>query len=220
MTRETDECPKARSFWDSGRRSLFRYQAQPGSVPAQPSLYPRRIVPVALTALLLLLALASQSGLAIAQAQPAIEEQARALDQQLICPVCPGETLHQSQATLAKQMRQIIRERLAAGQSEQEIIAYFVSVYGDSVLAAPPREGFGLVAWLVPPLALIIGGIAVLYALRVLRKSPAPDTGPEVPTGEAELERYLQLVDQEMGGAGEPATTGQAGTGDGRATNG
>ena len=163
-----------------------------------------------LTTLFLLLALTGSTHPALAQEQTPIEERARALDKQLICPVCPGETLHQSQATLAKQMRQILRDRLAEGQSEQEIVAYFVSVYGDSVLAAPPREGFGLIAWLVPPLALAIGGVIVFFTIRALRKAPtlAPGLEPPMPSAEAmtravELERYLKLVDQEMGGKGD-----------------
>ena len=73
-----------------------------------------------------------------------IEARAQALDKQLLCPVCLGETLDQSQAPLAKQMRQILRDRLAVGQSEEEILDYFVSLYSESVLAAPLKSGFNL----------------------------------------------------------------------------
>ena len=221
MTWETDEWPDAPPSWGNGCHPLLRRREQPGGLLARAFSHYRRVASMAAGALLLLGVMASQSGLAAAQERLDIEERARTLDQQLICPVCPGETLHQSQATLAEQMRRIIRERLAEGQSEGEILDYFVSVYGDSVLAAPPRRGFGLVAWLVPPLALIAGGIVVLYTLRVLRASPVPAANPEVPAaGRADLERYLRLVDQEMGGAGGPATPEQSGPGEEKPTNG
>ena len=104
---------------------------------------------------------------------PELEATATALDKQIICPVCPGETLNQSQATLAKQMRAIVRERLAAGQSPDEITAYFVSVYGPSVLAQPPTSGVALAVWLVPPVALAIGIAVLVLALRSMRRTNA-----------------------------------------------
>jgi cytochrome c-type biogenesis protein CcmH len=110
-------------------------------------------------------------------------------------------------------MRAIIRERLEAGQSEHEVLAYFVSVYGDSVLAAPPRRGFWLIAWLVPPLAIASGVVVVFFTVRALHKAPAPATGRQPPTPAAEaaaedveLGRYLKLVDQELGGVREKGT--------------
>ena len=172
--------------------------------------YPR-VVLYSLATLMLFLVVTVQPTLA--QEQLHIEERARALDQQLICPVCPGETLHQSQATLAKQMRQIIRDRLETGQSEQQILAYFVSVYGDSVLAAPPRRGFWLIAWLVPPLGIAAGAVVIFLTVRALRRAPAQATDREPPAPAAEtaegveLGRYLKLVDQEMGGVREEGTT-------------
>ena len=145
------------------------------------------------------------SGTALAQEGESLEERAVALDKQLICPVCPGESVHESQATLAKQMQGILRERLAAGQSEQEILDYFVSVYGKSVLAEPPKEGFTLVIWLVPPLALALGGAAVVAAVRAMRRRQAVLAGPaSADAAPEELEGYLRMVDEERGGAGDP----------------
>jgi cytochrome c-type biogenesis protein CcmH len=167
--------------------------------------------------LLLMLAVQTPGNVALAQNEQSQEDRARALDKQIICPVCPGETLNQSQATLAKQMRGIIRERLAAGQSESEITAYFVSVYGDSVLAAPPLSGFSLTAWLVPVLGLLAGVAALMVTVRALRRPLAPasaDGGAlaqedRVPDG-AELERYLRLVDEEVEGKARKTQEGLA----------
>ena len=148
---------------------------------------------------LLLFALLSYQGVALAQEGPSLAVRAQALDRQLICPVCPGETLNQSQATLAKQMRQILRDRLADGQTEQEIIDYFVSVYGEMVLAAPPKRGFLLTAWLVPPAALLAGITVLVLTIRKLRRPSGLvlADGPET-SNDVGLEPYLNLVDEEM----------------------
>ena len=121
---------------------------------------------------------------ALAQEELSLEERAKALDKQLICPVCPGETLHQSQAGLARDMRAIIRERLAGGESEEDIVNYFVSVYGESVLAAPPKSGFALTAWVLPPLAMLAGAAALVLAVRSLRGpgAQAPGLSVRLPT--------------------------------------
>ena len=100
---------------------------------------------LALVAVLALLAVACQGS----SAELSLEERAQALDKELMCPVCPSETIDQSQVELAKQMRAIVRERLADGESEQEIKDFFVDRYGDSVLAAPPARGFNIVVWVV-----------------------------------------------------------------------
>ena len=134
------------------------------------------------------------------QLPPEIEDRAKSLDKQFICPVCPGETLDQAQATLAKQMREIIRQRLLNGESGAQISDYFVSVYGESVLAAPPKEGFNLIAWIVPILAVVAGAAIVVLVVRAMRRN-----APALPDGESysedELEEYLAIVDREMEGA-------------------
>ena len=137
------------------------------------------------------------------QLPPEIEDRAKALDKQFICPVCPGETLDQAQATLAKQMRDIIRQRLLAGESEAQISDYFVSVYGELVLAAPPKSGFGLAAWVVPPVGLLTGALVVLFVLRRQRRlGPVPAPGaaafPGAERSESALQPYLRMVDEEL----------------------
>lgn len=135
---------------------------------------------------------------------PELEAQATQLDKQIMCPVCPSETLNQSQATLAKQMRAIIRQRLAQGQSPQEITDYFVSVYGRSVLAEPPTSGFGLAVWLMPPVALAAGVLALVFILRSMRRRPtvlASAVSQAPPRAEgAGMAAYLKAVDEELGG--------------------
>ena len=135
---------------------------------------------------------------------PELERRAQTLYREIMCPTCVGQTIHQSQAPIATNMRAIVRERLAAGYSDQEILAFFVDAYGESVLASPPREGVGMAAWIIPPVALALGGGAVFLAIRSLRR-PLPEsvrermayTQPAEDRNES-LDSYLRLVDEEL----------------------
>ena len=153
--------------------------------------------------LLLLAAAAAPAALAQEDAAPnlppEVETAALRLDKQLMCPICPGETLNQSQTTLAKQMRAAIRQRLLAGDSEQQVKDYFVSVYGQSVLAEPPRRGFGLTAWLVPAAAAVVGLGALVLVLRSMRRSGARQAAAPGGPPDPALANYLRAVDAELG---------------------
>ncbi|MBI4340058.1 MAG: cytochrome c-type biogenesis protein CcmH [Chloroflexi bacterium] len=153
------------------------------------------VLAVALAAAFLLSACAPQEPLTL-------EQQAQAIDASLMCPVCPGETIDQSQATLAKQMRAIVREKLAAGETREEILAFFVQRYGNEVLAAPPKQGFNLLAWGVPAAGVLLGLAALMVVVRVMARRQRPReqaaasaSGPVPPE---ELAPYLATVDQEI----------------------
>lgn len=125
-----------------------------------------------------------------------MEEQAQALDKTLICPVCPGETIDQSQAELARQMRAIVREMLAQGRSAEEIKQFFVKRYGEGVLASPPKRGFNLVAWATP-----VGGLALgllLLALVLGRMTRGRKAASDEEPDEVALRPYLAMVDAEL----------------------
>ena len=112
---------------------------------------------------------------------PELEQQAYSLNKAIMCPVCPGESIDQSQNPLAVQMRAIVFDKLSTGWSDQQIKDFFVERYGPSVLLAPPSEGFGLAAWIVPPATILGAVVALLLALRWMRRSPGPgeSTGGE-----------------------------------------
>jgi cytochrome c-type biogenesis protein CcmH len=123
------------------------------------------------------------------------------LEKRYICPTCQT-TLELSNAPVAERMRAFIRERIAAGDSRSEIDEALIADFGEEVLAAPPKEGFNLLAWVLPLLggALAVGGLA--FALvRWSRTRPEPEAppGPASANGgpplEAELERK---VDEEL----------------------
>ena len=97
------------------------------------------------------------------------EEIAQRIDSTLMCPVCPAETLDQSQSELAKQMKSVIRSQLSEGKTDQEIIDYFVQRYGEEVLSSPPKSGSTLIAWITPVVILIL--ITLVISIRLIKKS-------------------------------------------------
>ena len=112
------------------------------------------------------------------------------LEAELVCPVC-GTTLDQSNAPVAQRMKQIIRERLAAGATEAQIKAELVDQFGPGVLAEPPKSGFDLLAWVVPLAVLGAAALGVgLVAWGWRRRRRAEGDAGE-PALDAELERRL-----------------------------
>jgi cytochrome c-type biogenesis protein CcmH len=126
-------------------------------------------------ALMLVVASAGlQFGAARAEAQTPIEVQSLAIERKLLCPQCTNLRLDVCETQLCVDMRAVIRERLAQGQSEQQIIDYFTGRYGDRVLADIPREGFNLVlfGW-VGGSVLLVAALGTLVLIR-LRRTATP----------------------------------------------
>jgi cytochrome c-type biogenesis protein CcmH len=110
------------------------------------------------------------------------------LEAELVCPVCET-TLDQSTAPVAERMKLFIRERIAAGDTEQQIKDALVAEFGPGVLAEPPGGGFGLLAWLIPLAALAVGAVVVGVLVRGWSRRRAPaDDATELDAG---LERRL-----------------------------
>ncbi|MFQ5812193.1 MAG: cytochrome c-type biogenesis protein CcmH [Anaerolineae bacterium] len=132
------------------------------------------------------------------QGASTLEQQAQALDRELMCPICPGESIAQSQVEFAQQMRTFVREKLAEGWTEEQIKQYYVERYGPRILMTPPKQGFYLVGWIGPFVALVLGGGFVAYALRrwVMRQREQEE---EVPRSVEELPgEYLQRLEEDL----------------------
>lgn len=102
-----------------------------------------------------------------------LEDQIADISGELMCPVCEGQSVAESNAQLARDMRAIIKTKLLEGDSKEEIIDYFVSSYGETILASPPPRGFSVILWLLPVLSVLIGGAIILrtvYSYRVEEK--------------------------------------------------
>jgi cytochrome c-type biogenesis protein CcmH len=138
--------------------------------------------------------------------EPTLEERAVALDRQLMCPVCEGQTLDESRAQLAQQMKHVVREKLAAGENEEQIKAYFADParYGIAVLASPPASGFNLTLWALPPALAAAGAAGVVLILRGMRRSALRAVRPEA-ADTASLGEYLGQVDQDLRLSNYPA---------------
>ncbi|MGE5242343.1 MAG: cytochrome c-type biogenesis protein CcmH [Bacteroidota bacterium] len=95
-----------------------------------------------------------------------VERQMLDIAKDLRCTVCQNQPVSESNADLAHDMRQIIREQIKAGKSRQEIIQYFVDRYGDYVLMKPPKQGAGEVVWLAPVVLLALVGVSGFFYLR------------------------------------------------------
>ena len=194
--------------------------------------WPRALIKAgAAIAVVIIVAAAMLAGVAVATAQsggadagaptpppaPAYNEAAaQDIDRMLMCPVCPAQTIDQTEVTLAQQMRAQVRELLAAGASREEVLSWFRERYGPGIVAEPPRSGINLIAWLVPGAVLVIvmaGGILVLRAMRRTSPSDGADaagTPVIVSPSETEtddLQPWLDAVDRDLAqNTGNPPT--------------
>ena len=103
---------------------------------------------------------------------PALEERARDIGRQLRCLKCRNQSIFDSNAGIAKDLRVVVRERITAGDSDRDILSYVQTRFGDYVLLKPPVAGHTYVLWLTPFALLLIGGTAVAFYLRKPRRSP------------------------------------------------
>jgi cytochrome c-type biogenesis protein CcmH len=134
----------------------------------------RRVLPLAA----LLLALFAGSAWAVTPDEmlkdPKLEARARVLSEQLRCMVCQNQSIDDSEAPLAHDLRVLLRERLKAGDTDQQVINYLVARYGEFILLKPRFNPHTLILWLTPPAVLVIGGIAAFLVLRRRAKSAPP----------------------------------------------
>ena len=142
-----------------------------------------RIVIVAATLLLAAAAAFAQSSEEVARPDPAVEARLRVLGDELRCLVCQNQTLADSSAPLAQDLRNEIRQMIAQGRSDDEIREYLVQRYGDFVLYKPPWKATTLALWLGPFLLLALGAVVFARIVRGRRlaapetKTPAEDRG-------------------------------------------
>ena len=122
-------------------------------------------------------------------ADPALEARARDISRELRCLVCQNQSIDDSNADLARDLRRVVRERLQAGDSDPAVIGYVTARYGDFVLLRPPFKPQTWALWLGPPALLLVGFVAWLMFVR--RRAAVAET----PLSEEEQRRVASLLD-------------------------
>ncbi|MBL8094553.1 MAG: cytochrome c-type biogenesis protein CcmH [Anaerolineales bacterium] len=128
---------------------------------------------------------------------PVTDDEVNRVAKQLYCPVCENIPLDVCPTQACTQWRATIREKLVAGWSEQQIKDYFAAQYGERVLAAPTSDGFTVLVWIIPPIAVIAGAVGLwAFMRRAVQSAPTAASTPS--DGEAEIDPYLARLEQEL----------------------
>ena len=133
-----------------------------------------------------------------ASAAKSIDDQVKEIAYLLMCPVCQGQSVGESNSNLAHDMKDIIRKQLEEGKSKEEILAYFVNSYGESILASPPPKGINWLLWLLPGVAIVFGGLGIILFLYKSQsnknddKHTSENTRPEVDND------YIKRIEEEL----------------------
>ena len=141
--------------------------------------------------------------LLVSPSQQTLDQRVHAVASQLKCLVCQGESVADSPAMLSLQMRAVIRQQLQSGKTEQEVIQYFVSRYGDRILLSPPMQGLNLLAWFVP-IALMPGGVILVFLIlrnwqaHAATESNEVENAEPVLVDEQELVMYQRQIEREL----------------------
>jgi cytochrome c-type biogenesis protein CcmH len=123
---------------------------------------------------------------------PTLEARARTLSKELRCMVCQNQSIDDSEAPLAHDLRVLVRERLKAGDNDTQVLDFLVARYGEFVLLRPRLAWHNAVLWGVPPAVLLIGIIAIVVVIRRRRAAPALGAANLTATEEARLSELLR----------------------------
>src|SRR5262245_14091438 len=123
---------------------------------------------------------------------------------ELMSPACPGRTLLNCTSSQDEQWRELIRQKLTNGESKEQILQYFVDISGEAILAAPPKKGFALTAWLLPLFVVINGAVLIIALTRRwaqrrtadARSMMSPEAAP--PSALPSSDPYLQRLHREL----------------------
>ena len=147
---------------------------------------------------LLMMLLLLGIGVVPALAQEPTPNEINAVAKELWCPLCNGVRLDNCELQACVQMREVISQKLVAGENKEQIKAYFAQQYGDVVLGEPAREGFNLVVWIFPILAVVVGLGWLAYLVMTWRKRKPPSAALTPAVSGPSDDEYLKRVEQEM----------------------
>ena len=148
--------------------------------------------------LLTLLLAGPAAGAALAQQPTPSDDDVNAIAKQLFCPVCENTPLDVCPTQACAQWRELIREKLAAGWTEQQIKDYFVEQYGARVLGAPPARGINWLVYIVPPLAILVGAYVLVRAMRSWKQQPVPAAASQPAAETPPSDEYVTRLEEEL----------------------
>jgi len=154
------------------------------------------VLPVSLLAALILLLVAALPLRAVEPnemlADQTLEARARTLSKELRCMVCQNQSIDDSEAPLAHDLRVLVRDRLKAGDSDAQVLDFLVARYGEFVLLRPRFAWHNAALWGVPPAVLLIGIVAIVVVIRRRRRTPVPEAANLTAAEEARLSELLR----------------------------
>jgi cytochrome c-type biogenesis protein CcmH len=155
--------------------------------------------PLRLIVPMLLLLSAATSALAVQPdeilADPALEARARDLSKELRCMVCQNQSIDDSDAPLARDLRILVRERLTAGDSDRQVLDFLVARYGEFVLLRPPFDWHTALLWMAGPLVLLLAALGLFRMVRSSASGQAPPVA--APLSETEAQRVREIMADE-----------------------
>ncbi len=131
-------------------------------------------------------------------AEETIDDQVTSIANLLMCPVCQGQSVGESNSNLAHDMRDIIRKQLEEGKSKDEILAYFVNSYGETILASPPPKGINWLLWLLPGAAIILAGFGITMFLFRAQREDQNEVKSSANTQTDVEDEYLNKIEEDI----------------------
>ena len=141
------------------------------------------------------------TGVVLAQQPTPSDDEVNAIAKQLYCPVCENIPLDVCPTTACAQWRELIRQKLADGWSEQAIKDYFVQQYGDRVLGTPPAKGINWLVYLVPPIAILAGVYVLYHAYRTWKhpiKTVESSSENPPPKQDSTQDEYIRRLEDQV----------------------
>jgi len=151
-----------------------------------------------LSTFFIVLILTGLQSISLADEGKSIDDQTKEISYLLMCPVCQGQSVGESNSNLAHDMRDIIRKQLEQGKSKEEILTYFVSSYGESILASPPPKGINWLLWLLPGVGIILGGVVITLFLFKAQREDKNEDSQEINTQPKMDNEYLNRIEEEL----------------------
>ena len=128
--------------------------------------------------------------------EEAMQKTAREIYDLIMCPLCAGQTIAQSNNETSRQMRDLVLKKLRQGESKEEILQYFESRYGERIMAKPNKKGFNLILWVLP--FVLVASAAILIYFLIRRWSSRAQTAPAANFDEDQLSEYQERLEKEL----------------------